>query len=263
MTDTQTQPALPLFYRDPRPLSSVAHAEWRLIGGDAAFAADTPYVPILIGEFAATSRYYPIVFASPDAAPIAVLGLGEVNLFVTEGAWDADHYVPAYVRRYPFGFIPTGEAGRFALAIDAGSDRVAPGGDAGTALFDADGPSEATRQALAFCDVFHGEAEATNAFAAALREHGLLIERRADATLADGRRFGLHGFQVVDVEKFTALDDAVIVAWHRNGWLGLVHQHLASLDTFPALLARQGRHTAVATEADGDTQQPILEGLES
>lgn len=238
---TQTGGALPLFYRDPRPLSSIEHARWRLAEGDLGFAADTPYVPVLLGEFAATSRHYPIVFASPDASPIAVLGLSRANLFVTEGLWEPDTYVPAYIRRYPFGFMPTGEPGRFALAIDAASDRIVRNGDAGAAFFEEEEAAEVTRQALAFCDAFHGEAEATRAFAAAVREQGLLIERRADATLPDGRKFGLHGFQVIDPDKFMALDDAVIVEWHRKGWLALLHQHFASLENFPALLARQGR----------------------
>lgn len=239
---------LPLFYRAPQPLSGQLHGTWRLKDGDLAFAAGTPFVPIVVGELAATSRDYPVVFAGGTAQPLALLGLDDRNLFVTDGVWTEGHYIPAYVRRYPFGFAETVDPDGFILAIDSASERVVPSGEAGAALFEAGKPSPLTEQALAFCDVFQGEALATRAFAEALRAEQLLIDRRADATLPDGRTLGVEGFQIVDAEKFAALDVAVIVDWHRRGWLALVHFHLASLERFSALLARQAMvTTTVAT----------------
>lgn len=238
-----SEAVLPLFYRDPRPLSSIEHSGWRLAEGDVSFAAGAPCSPIVVGEFVPAARHYPIVFAAADAAPIAVLGLEEANLFVTEGAWDADCYVPAYVRRYPFGFAKA-SADRFALMIDAASDRITRGGEAGVPLFEGGEPSVHTRKALAFCEAFHGDAAVTEAFANALRTQELLVERRADARLVDGRMMGLQGFQIVDEERFRGLPEAVVLDWHRRGWLMLVHHHLASLDRFENLLARQQRRTA-------------------
>ncbi len=232
---------LPLFYRSPQPLSSAAHGDWRLKGGDTAFAADTPYVPIVVGELAAAARVYPIVFAAGDAQPIAVLGLEHHNLFVEGGRWAEDTYVPAYVRRYPFGFIATANPDGFALAIDAATNRVVQDGEDGAPLFENGEPSAITREALEFCAAFGRDAELTRLFATVLAEKGLLIDRRADATLPDGRKLGLDGFQIVDAEKFAALDDETVVAWHRLGLLGLVHHHLASLDRFQTLLVRQAR----------------------
>ncbi|MES2696694.1 MAG: mannonate dehydratase, partial [Verrucomicrobiota bacterium] len=43
-----------------------------------------------------------------------------------------------------------------------------------------------------------------------------------------------------DPAKFAALDDATVLAWHKNGWLALIQFHLASLDHFNTLLVRQG-----------------------
>lgn len=243
---------LPLFYREPQPLNSSVHSDWRLKEGDASFAADAPYVPIVIGELASASRDYPIVFAAGDAQPIAVLGLERRNLFVEDGRWVKDAYIPAYVRRYPFGFIATVNPDGFALAIDAGSDRVVQSAEEGAALFEDGKPSALTRQALAFCDAFGREADATRLFATALREKDLLIDRRADATLPDGRKLGLDGFQIVDAEKFAKLDDETILAWHRQGLLALVHFHLASLERFSNLLHRQAVAVAVAPESQPD-----------
>nr|WP_316629328.1 SapC family protein [uncultured Brevundimonas sp.] len=247
----ETDPAsLPLFYREPQPLNSNVHAAWRLMDGDLGFAAEAPYVPIVIGELAAASRDYPIVFAAGDGQPIAVLGLERRNLFVQDGRWDRDSYVPAYARRYPFGFIATVNPDGFALAIDAASDRVAQSGDEGAPLFEDGKPSELTRQALSFCDAFGRELDATKLFAAALREKDLLIDRRADATLPDGRKLGLEGFQIIDAEKFAELDDETVLAWRRQGLLALIYFHLASLERFSGLLNRQGRLAADANTAE-------------
>lgn len=246
--DTAVAPLLPLFYTEVQPLNSQRHGGWRLREGDASFAAETPFVPIVTGEFAAAARDYPIVFAADTAQPIAVLGLERRNLFVADGNW-ADAYVPAYVRRYPFAFIGTVDPDGFALAIDSGSDRVVQGGEAGVALFEDGAPSAITQQAMEFCTAFGREAEATQVFVAALRDKDLLIDRRADATLPDGRTLGLDGFQIVDAEKFAALDEATIVAWHKQGLLALIHFHLASLDRFERLLNRQAQVAAPSKEA--------------
>jgi hypothetical protein len=245
---------LPLFYRDPQPLNGALHGDWRLADGDAAFAAETPFVPVVIGELAAAARACPVVFAGGDAQPVAVLGLERRNLFVAEGRWAEGVYVPAYVRRYPFGFIRTVNPDGFALAIDAGSERVLRDGEGGTPLFEDGQPSALTRQALEFCDAFQADAAATRAFAEALTASGLLIDRRADATLPDGRTLGLDGFQIIDAEKFTALPDETVLDWHRKGWLALVHFHLASLERFSVLLERQNAVAGVSQQNASETQ---------
>lgn len=240
----ESAPGLPLFYRDPQLLSSQVHSTWRLKAGNASFAARTPSVPIVVGEFVAAARCYPIVFAAGDAAPVAVLGLEYRNLFVDEGQWAEEAYVPAYVRRYPFGFVATTNPEGYALAIDTASERVVTSGDEGAALFENGKPSALTNQVLQFCDAFQGEARATQVFSEALVAQDLLIDQRADATLPDGRKLGVEGFRIVDAEKFGKLEDAIVVEWHRKGWLALVHFHLASLERFTTLLNRQHARTA-------------------
>lgn len=241
---------LPLFYSRPEPLSADRHGSWRLRDGDAGFAAGTAFVPILAIEIAHAARDYPIVFAADGGAPIAVVGLEHANLFVADGQWDRDVYVPAYVRRYPFGFMATTDPDGFALAIDAASDRVVRDGDGGIALFDGGAPTGFTRQALEFCTAFNQDATVTQAFVSALRAQDLLTERRADASLPDGRRFGVQGFQIVDAEKLVALPDEVVVPWFRAGYLSLIAFHLASLERFQSLLARQADRQSRSTEKD-------------
>jgi hypothetical protein len=244
----------PLFYRRPVLLSSRSHGDWRLRAGDLAFAAQAHAVPLAIGEFAPASRSYPIVFAAADAAPLALLGLERSNLFLSDGRWDGGHYIPAYVRRYPFVLVRTEHPDGFALAIDAASDRVVQSGDEGVPLFDGEVPGVAVAQALEFCRLFAGEHRATQGFVAALRSQGLLAGRDASVTLAGGRTLSLTGFKVVDADRFSALPEQVVADWHRKGWLALVSFHLSSLRGFSDLLPRQGRieaSRAAARREDG------------
>jgi len=237
-TDLAERPAeTPLFYARPEPLTVAVQGDWRLRPGGYAFAADTNIVMLAATEFAAAARSYPILFAGNDGSPVALLGLERANLFVADGQWAEDCYIPAYVRRYPFVFYATGEADRFVLGIDVESDRIVREGEEGAALFDGDTASVLTTQALHFCEAFRRDSEATILFAEALAP--LLIDQRAAITLVSGERFDIDGFRVVDRERFAALDDATVLEWHRKGWLALVHFHLASLDRFQALLDRQ------------------------
>ena len=227
----------PMLYRNPVVLSSQAHAHWRVKQTGAAFAAGSHSVPLVMGEFAAASRVYPMVFAGPQYQPVAVLGLeAEQNPFVVDAQWRPGTYIPAYVRRYPFVFARTTEPDGYVLAIDADADMVVQEGGEGELLFDGGQPSAITRQALHFCELFTREDEATRAFSAALAEAGVLIERQADVVLPDGRRHSLQGFHVVDPARLAALPDATVLDWHRHGWLAPVHFHLASLARFSDLI---------------------------
>lgn len=237
---------LPLFYQRPVPLSTQRHAAWRLKPGNLDFAAPCTALPVVTDEFAPASRSYLLLFSAQDAMPLVLLGLERRNLFVEGGEWAKEHYVPAYVRRYPFVFVRTPDQDGYALAIDADSGRVAESGDEGVALFEGEQPSALTRQALEFCSRFTGEHLATQAFAQALKTHGLLASRDASVTLPGGRRLNVTGFEVVDAEKFAALPEDVIVEWHRKGWLALVHFHMASLSRFSELLSRQSAQETTA-----------------
>jgi hypothetical protein len=242
----------PLFYQQPQPLSPRMHAHWRLRSGDHRFATGTNAVPVMLSEFAAAMRHYPLVFAGDVAAPVAVLGLEGRNLFVEDGGWVPDVYVPAYVRRYPFLSMAIESPENFVLAIDGASDRFLTdeGDDEGAALFEAEAPSAFTRQMLGFCEAFRNDQAATLAWAAAMKAAGVLDSRHAAVTLPKGRQLTFGGFQVVDAGKLAALEDSVILEWHRKGWLAWTYLHLASLDRFSDLLARQGRVDGPVVETE-------------
>lgn len=249
-TDVDAPSAQPLFYRSLERLDAAEHAALRLAGGTFDFAAASPSIPIVASEFADAARHYPIVFAANGGTPLAVLGLDHRNVFVKDGAWAPDLYIPAYVRRYPFGYLRLGDTTRYLLGIDLECDHLVREG--GEPLFEEGRPAAITERALNFCEIFRSDAEATLAFVRALEGRDLLVDRRADAILPDGRNMQVDGFQVVDAERYAALDAPTLAEWHARGWLSLVAMHLASLNRFQDIVRRRSAMEANVAAAAPD-----------
>lgn len=87
------------------------------------------------------------------------------------------------------------------------------------------------------------------------------MDRQAVVMLPDsGRRLSVSRVQVVDPRRFCELSEQTVIAWHRNGGLALVHFHLASLERFADLLARQGRREGGSSaRGPGDKGPQILQ----
>lgn len=245
ITETQAQTAaqpLPVFYSDPEAMNPARQAGLHLRrSADYGFAAGAHAIPLAAAEMPAAMRSYPIVFVGADHAPVAIVGLQQSeNLFVdTSGAWAGSHYVPAYVRRYPF--ILAGDAGaeRLTLCIDRGSDRIlSEAGEASDPLFDGETPSEATRRALAFCEEYNTLHNATRAVVEQIAGHGLFVDRRSRVSLPDGSVFNLTDFQVIDEAAFNALPDAAFLELRASGALPLIYCHLASMNSWASLIER-------------------------
>jgi hypothetical protein len=244
-----TAQALPLFYRNPVPLAPQRHAAWSLVTTpNYAFAAGTNSLPINAVEFAHAGHNYPIVFAKTreTAVPVVVLGLRQnANLFVSaEGEWQAGTYIPAYARRYPFIFLDNTEASTLTLCVDEGSALVKDSGD--NVFFKGDEPTDLTKNALAFCEDYHKHALITQRFAKAVVDADLLVENRADATLAGGEKLTLSGFYRIDEQKLQALPAETVAEWHKEGWLGLAYAHLISLNRWGGLVDAEAAKIAKA-----------------
>jgi len=232
-------PALPLFYRQPELLSAEQHAGKSIARAvDFRFARATNSVPLNGVEFALAQRHYPIVFTSSDpVVPAAVLGLrDQQNRFVSaEGCWAPGHYIPAYIRRYPFVFVAAPGEETFGLCLDMASEFVVDGTD--NPLFTSGQPTELTKNALAFCAAYQAEYAVTRKFCAALVEQNLFDTRSADIRLADGQKLMLGTFRVISEERFNALPDATILDWRKRGWLAWIYAHLMSFASWGGLTA--------------------------
>src|ERR1700761_7282661 len=222
----------PQFYERPEALLAAQHGTLRLKKQmDFGFSRHTNSVAITVSEFTQVMRFYPIVFSGKGIFPVAVLGLEEINVFVApDGTWREAHYIPAYMRRYPFVFIAHPDGKQFLLGIDRACSRLVEDGAESLPLFEDGRPSALTQDAMRFCGAFQSDHRATADFAQALEKQGLLIDHHLRAQSADGRQFNLQGFKIVDRAALAKLPDATILEWHKAGYLSLIHFHLASLD---------------------------------
>lgn len=240
-----------LIYDDPTPLSSDVHRDvsLRQVKGMPQ-ATGLNSVPIVIGEFEKVAAEYPIVFAGTGdgTMPVALLGLGaEENLFLDANEEWIGHYVPAFLRRYPFVFA-SGADDRLTLCLDMKHPGVNREGR-GERLFDAEGNhTRYLEDMLRFVSDYQAQHNATLAFAARIDALGLLEDSRADAVAPDGTRRQLTGFRSLNVARLAALEDDVVLELFRNGMLQLLHLQTASLEQLGAL-ARRLQAIAEATAA--------------
>jgi len=246
-TKTETAGAnLPLFHSKPRAVLAERHGSMSLTPtSDFSFAATTNSVPVVATELPMVCKHYPILFTD-GAQPqmVALLGLrASENLMVDDkGNWTPGTYVPAYIRRYPFIFFENEEKSQYTLCVDEDAKTVVEGTEN---PFFVDGePSKMTQSALDFCRDYQAHYAATAEFLKAVTEAGLLVENRADATLADGRKLSLSGFKVIDETKFNELDDETFLAWRKRGWVHLVYCHFISNGNWSTLVERAAMKVA-------------------
>ena len=94
-------------------------------------------------------------------------------------AREADVYLPAYLRRYPFVLARLREdSDELSLCFDPTSGAVGEF-DEGEPLFDGEEPSEATKAILQFCEQFEQAGQRTQAFMNEIKESGPVDGRRS------------------------------------------------------------------------------------
>jgi hypothetical protein len=264
MTDTTAANAAPLsgnvlFYGKPEPLSIEAHSGLGVDPVDQpyAFAADTNVVPLTVTEFAPAALSYPVIFVGDTRQPVAVMGLrqGE-NLFVSDaGAFRAEAYIPAYVRRYPFVFANDEVQKRLILCIDRDASFVKEGG--ANPLFVDGQPSPYVQQAMEFCNNFEQERLRTEAFVKLLTELDLLETRESvftprnpDGSAAAPQKIA--EYFAVSEEKLKALPAEKLAELRDNGALGQIYAHLVSLLGWDRLIAVAFQKAAEVEAAAGN-----------
>ena len=236
---------LPLFYKALEPLSSEAHANFKVRPTEGAlFLTDQHAVPVTVEEFPLVQRFMPIVFTlGDDAVPIALMGMNEgVNVFVTdEGKLvDPTVYVPAYIRRYPYMLAKLRpDAQELSLCFDPTTDTIGAFED-GEPLFEDGKPTEIVTNILNFNEQFEEAGVRTGNFMNELKTMGLLMD--GEITIQpDGAEqpFIYRGFQMINEEKLADLRGDQLRKIHKNGMLPLIYAHLFSLSLMRDVFGRQ------------------------
>jgi SapC len=209
--------ALPLFFKDLQPLSSVDHANWKARPLDAA-----PWL------------------AEQHAVPVTV----------EDGTLIGETYVPAYVRRYPFLLAKLrDDADELSLCFDPTADAVGVF-EEGDALFENGQPTDATKSVLAFCEQFEQAGQRTSAFMAELVATGLLMDGEVSIqTDGDKPPYIYRGFQMVDENKLRELKGDKLRKMNQSGMLPLLYAHLFSLGVMREIFGRQMTQGKVPEQA--------------
>jgi len=236
---------LPLFYNNLEPLSSEAHAKFKLRPASGAkFLIHQHAIPLTVDEFTLAQRYFPIVFSQgDDAVPLALMGLNEgVNVFINEDGQlrDPYTYVPAYIRRYPFMLArlqPGAE--ELTLCFDPTSESVGAFKE-GESLFKDGEATEVTKGILQFNQEFEEAGGRTAHFMNELKEMDLLMD--GEVTIQpDGsdKPFVYQGFRMINEEKLRELRGDQLRKISQSGLLPLLYAHLFSLSLTRDVFTRQ------------------------
>jgi len=236
---------LPLFYNTLEPLSSEAHAKFRMRQTDGAdFLIGQHAIPVTVDEFPLVQRQMPIIFSQgDDSVPLALMGLNEgVNVFIDEKGHlrDQHTYVPAYIRRYPYLLArlrPDTED--LTLCFDPTSPAI---GDfeEGEALFENGEPTPIVKGILEFNQQFEEAGARTGAFMKEIKELDLLMDGEVTIQPEGAEKPFLYtGFKMISEEKLVALRGDQLRKIVQSGLLPLIYAHLFSLQVMREIFARQ------------------------
>ncbi|MEM9898877.1 MAG: SapC family protein [Pseudomonadota bacterium] len=205
------------------------------------FCATAKAIPLTISEIPAAAKHYPVVFASPEQpTPLAIVSVvDEVNLFVDDkGNWERRTYVPAYVRRYPFGVAKEENSDRFAIVVDSEFEGLTA--DAEVRLFDDKEASEFTKKAIDFSKGYEDDRALTSQMVEVLKKHEILAVQTAQYTPANGGDpVGFAQYVGVDEPKLKALSDEAFLELRKSGLLPILFIQLSSLSNWRSLIGRR------------------------
>lgn len=239
-------------YRNVEPLNRQKHANYgvNVISSPFSFLKDWHFVPAIAAEFPTASGSYPLVFLGDRKMPVVVMGLRQgSNLFVMEdGNFDQDHYVPAYVRRYPFVSAANPDDQPSTICIDVDAEFVVSENPE-RSFFDEKGePTEYTNQAIDYVSAFERDAKATEAFVERLIAMDLFEKKEvkvSDPANPDNPQTVAEYFGVSE-EKFAAIPADKLAEMRDSGDLAAVISHLISLQRWERILRRTSVEAAAA-----------------
>ncbi|WP_417492520.1 SapC family protein [Maricaulis sp.] len=242
-TEARLTGTVPL-YKTVEPLNRTKHKTYgvKSIAQPFSFLKDWHFVPAIAGEFTVASGSYPIIFLGDKKMPVLVMGLRQgTNVFVNaDGQFDTDHYVPAYVRRYPFVSASNPMDQPSTVCVDVDAPFVVKK-DPDVPFFNEEGePTEYTSKAVEFVSAFENDAKITESFVERLTALDLFEQKNvrvADPNNPDNTITVAEYWGVSD-EKFANLPTEKLVEMHKNGDLLAISAHLISLQRWERIMRR-------------------------
>lgn len=223
-----------------------------------AFARGRMIAGLVAPELPEVMKSMPIAFSihEDSATVVALLGLGEQNVFVgSRGEWLGE-YIPAVLRAWPFALVQQ-DAHRV-VGVDAESSAVTQG--EGKRLFDEDGePSEWLSKTIRFLQSFSDQEVVMARAVTAIREAGLLVPWEFKVKQSEGNEVNITGLHQVDRKAFEALPDETFLGLRREGSLPVIYAHIFSqrnVTTLESLARRQSPGKPVDHTKDAELDLP-------
>ena len=242
-----------MFYGNPQPLSKDKHKGFGVtqVKKPFDFMSKQHFLPLTAAEFAAAATSYPVVFAGNDYNPIAIMGVrAEENLFVTDGQFNNDFYLPSFARRYPFVLAGDGSSDRFVVCIDEDAECVTKKKTA-TAFFDGDEASKFTQDAFQFLQNFERDRKATATMIERFKELDLFEQKdmhfqgqNADGSPAERQKIA--DYFAISPEKLAGLSESVLAEFVTKGYLSVAYSHIISLGNWQRIVNMTLRKAAAA-----------------
>ena len=248
MSETQAAPEISgkmFLYQKPELLTPQAHGALGMSPAPQpfGFAAKVRALPLTVSEIVMASRDYPVVFMSMDEPlPMAVVGLIEdANLFVDEtGKWEADAYIPGYVRRYPFGIAAEQNSDRFAIVLDGAFEGLKAGGD--QPLFEGGQPSKFTQDAIEFTKRYEQDRQLTNQFMTEIKKYDVLSGQSAQYTpQTGGEQRSFAQYIGLDEAKLRELPDDKFLEIRKVGLLPVLYAQAMSMNNWRNIVTKRAR----------------------
>jgi len=240
-----------MFYEKPVPLTKDKHAKFgvKQVDKPFQFMADQHFLPLTAPEFGAASASMPIIFAGEERSPLAVMGIrsGE-NLFVNEGKFEMDFYLPAFARRYPFVLAGDNANDRFVVCVDE-KDECVKNKKPEEMFFDKDDTTQFTKEAFQFLQSFERDRQATQKMVDEFKALDLFEakEMNFQGNNPDGTpapRQKIADYFAVSEDKLKALPEAKLAEMTKNGYLAVAYAHLVSLGNWQRLVNMTLRRSA-------------------
>ena len=232
-----------MFYKNPQPLTKEKHVKFGVtqVSKPFEFMAENHFMPITAPEFGAAAASFPIIFAGDERSPLAVMGIrvGE-NLFVTDGQFEQDFYMPAFARRYPFVLAGDQANDRFVVCVDEAAECVTNKTPT-QMFFDGEDTSAFTKEAFQFLQNFERDRQATDQMIKAFKDLDLFEQKEMNfqgqnADGSPGERQKIADYFAITEERLKTLEPAKLKEFTENGYLAVAHAHMISLGNWQRLV---------------------------
>ena len=205
---------------------------------DFLYSKELMNAPIALSEFFEACKNYPILFAKDkDEKWFATILLGYKqgeNLFVDEkGVWKELHYIPAFIRSYPFVLVNQENKKEMVFAVEGDYLNEK---ESSKKLFDKDGEnSEFLNGVITFLNQFYADSLATADFIKQLDDWELLEEKVVNITNKKEEKFSFNGFFIINEEKLKHLSKKKKDDICEKNAYSLITAHLISLSNIQKL----------------------------